>query len=128
MGEDFFVRVEDPDRVHLAILESSKLALHSMQSFYKISQIRNKKNDSVRRLKLRVKELNLLVNKLEGILPYNNVVVKSEKLSQSKPKSRSAKKPLVIEHAELKSGSNAELDRLNKALASIENKITSLSR
>ena len=57
----FFVRINVPDMLRISLLESSKLVLHSLQSYYKVSAIRKKKKDSIDTLKSEVKELILLM-------------------------------------------------------------------
>ena len=128
----FFVRIHAPDMLRVSLLESSKLTLHSLQSYYKVSAIRKKKKDSFDALKSQVKELILLLGKLESMLPYQDVVTKSITPTQAKnakgakaKQSRSNVEKEVIDTTSVASFS--ELDRLNRALASIEEKLNNIN-
>lgn len=127
----FFVRIAAPDMLRVSLLESSKLSLHSLQSYYKITNIRKKKKDSSELLKSQVKELILLLGKLESMLPYQDVVTKSMTPTQAKNSSgRKAKTTKTNAEKETvdaaMSTSFSELDKLNRALASVEEKLNKL--
>ncbi|MCA9477563.1 MAG: hypothetical protein KC535_00255 [Nanoarchaeota archaeon] len=124
----FFVRISAPDMLRVSLLESSKLVLHGLQSYYKVSSIRKKKTESLEMLKSEVKELVLLMGKLESMLPYQDILTKElmptqAKMSKgSRPKQTmtNAQKEVVATDV---TPSFSEIDRLNRALASIEEKL-----
>ena len=127
----FFVRIHAPDMLRISLLESSKLTLHSLQSYYKVSSIRKKKKETFDQLKSEVKELVLLLGKLESMLPYQDVITKRMTPTQAKnTKSRKAKQTKTNAQKEIVNTSSvasfSELDKLNRALASIEEKLNNL--
>lgn len=127
----FFVRVSAPDMLRVSILETSKLTLHSLQSYYKVTNIRKKKRESSDLLKSQVKELILLLSKLDAMLPYQEVVTKNMTPTQAKnSSSRKAKKSVKNASKEMvdtaTTTSFSELDKLNRALASVEEKLNKL--
>ncbi len=124
----FFVRIHAPDMLRVSLLESSKLTLHSLQSYYKVSAMRKKKKEVTASLKSQVKELVLLLGKLESMLPYQDVVTK--KITPTQAKNAKGKKPKRSQANAVKEVVNTkvtasfnELDKLNRALASIEEKL-----
>ncbi|PIN69929.1 hypothetical protein COV93_03590, partial [Candidatus Woesearchaeota archaeon CG11_big_fil_rev_8_21_14_0_20_43_8] len=67
--EDFYIRIGDPLEMRRNILESSRSIVRCMQSYQKVSALRERKTDSVLKLRSLMKETGLLMNKLKNILP-----------------------------------------------------------
>ena len=127
----FFVRINGPDMLRVSLLESSKLILHSLQSYYKVSAIRKNKREATDALKSDIKELILLLGKLETMLPYQDVVIKKFMPTQaknakgSKPKKSHPNTVKEVVATDI-SPSFGELDKLNRSLASIEEKLNNI--
>lgn len=127
----FFVRISAPDMLRVSILESSKLTLHSLQSYYKVTNIRKKKKETSDILKSQVKELILLLGKLESMLPYQDVVTKTMTPTQAKNSqgrvAKQSKKNVAKEKVNTAmTTSFSELDKLNRALAAVEEKLNKI--
>jgi hypothetical protein len=119
--DPYFVQVNAPDLVRISLLESSKYILHSLQSYYKISTLRKEKKETIDVLKGQIKELILVMDKLEKILPYQVDLLK-EALEVKPTSKKSASSPKKTTLASI--APSSKLDKLNSALADIEEKLS----
>lgn len=110
---DFYIGIEDPRELRRNILESSKLIVLSMKNQQKLKDIHKEKIHLKNKLKQDIKELKMLMSKLEEILP-EHIPQKKQPL---------LKKPAKNEPEKIR---EAEIDRLHEHLELIEQKLKKL--
>ena len=69
MAEHYFVRIEDAKGMRRKVLESSKASLNVLKSYNSLHRIRSKKRTMMKMLRRELKDLTLLVNRMEELLP-----------------------------------------------------------
>lgn len=124
----YFVRINDATDVRRRTLESSKDLLHILRGYHKILVLRDQKKETTERLRRTMSELGALAVRLEGLLPEETLkefaVPKAQK---AKPKKAEAKpKELPPPPKDEKPKQMSELERLEHALASIEDRLGKL--
>jgi len=112
MAENYFVGIYDPVDVRRNLLESSKEAVESLQSFTKLEDIRKKKIRHVREMKIIMEELDLLVGKLREKLPKSHL--RNTLDISDKPKQGAVKFTSELERLE------SQLNELESELSAIE--------
>jgi len=122
MKENFFQRIENPNKFRREILESSKLVIENLKTQQKINNIRVKKAERQKEIKVLFKEITLLINKIEEFFPSEKISVELEgdKKKQAKDKKKNAKKK------EEKKVEISELTKLENKLEEIESKLKTL--
>ena len=129
MSKEFFRRIENPNEIRKKILESSKETIHTLKSYQKILDIRERKTTTIKQLKIELKEINMLVDKLRDYFPaelvaefketYEKKQKSNKKVSKGKKKSKEKKVKKVVQVS--------EVTKLESKLSEIENKLKSLS-
>lgn len=64
-----FIRIEDAKYLRRKVLESSKASLSILKSYQHLLKVRGEKETLMRSLRKEMKELTILVNKLEEMMP-----------------------------------------------------------
>ena len=130
MVKDIFRRIENPNKFRRIILESSKEIIQSLKGQQKILDIRTKKAELVKELKIILREINLLVDKLRDSFPAEIIAehAEEEKKKTKKTVHVSKKKDKKTKKVkEEKKPEPSELTKLENKLADIESKLKSLS-
>ena len=83
--DGFFVGIYDPVDVRRNILESSRLIVNSLLSYSKLEKIRTQKILMLRGMKKTMKELDMLVSKLQERLPETHLRYATEKTATDSP-------------------------------------------
>jgi len=136
----FYVKIEKPREFRRDVLEGSKKIITCLQSYRQLLAVREQKNALLNQLRNDMKELGLLISKLDKLLPEKHLreealakkkVVK--KKATTREKKTTTKKTRVKKNDQKKSKeeqqpvtSVSEVDKLNQALASIEEKLSQL--
>ena len=137
----YFIRISDTAEVRRMILESSKDLLHVLKGYHDILETRERKKETTEELRNTLAELGVLVGRLEKLLPQQSlkeverflpkrkkiVLKKAErpkamKLPSAKPVERQAPEKVIEKPARPMS----ELERLERALANIEERLGQL--
>lgn len=131
----YYAGLSEPIEVRKSVLEASKEVLQSLQQFDKFSMVRREKKQAIVGLKSNVSEINRLFTELKSHLPgvVQVPVVKAAAQKQEhktlvvapvvKEKSRKQKEVSV----KLRPKELSELEKLEKELGEIENKLGSMS-
>lgn len=130
MSKEFFKRIENPNQLRRKVLESSKLVIQNLKSYQKILDIRKEKLSSQKELKIQVKEINLLLDKIRDFFPIELLQEYDNEQKAKQPKSvkikatKGKKKTVEIKKT---IAEPSELTKLENKLADIEGKLKSLS-
>jgi hypothetical protein len=128
---DFFVEVKDPVEIRKAILEASKKSIKLLQNYESIKKIRAEKSEEIEKLKVQMKETELLVAKFKTELPKVKDVIPPEfkKLFFSKPAApKITRMPVKIIEARPRPMPKEEtVDKLDQELMDIEAELERLS-
>lgn len=129
----YFVRVSDASTVRRRILESSKDVLHVLKGYHRLLDIRDQKKETAEELRRVLAELSRLVERLDKLLPERSLKEIEEFLPKQKHAKKGAKKgkapapkkePVSLPKlSEPKKKAPSELERLESALASIEERL-----
>jgi hypothetical protein len=136
--EGLFIRVNNPTLIRKNILESSKLVLTILKQTYKVKQIREIKQEKISDLSQQIKELRILIQKIEELMPqYTKADLK--KLLPDIPLARKSSEPTKADKPEAKAEANenwaqepkqaapvSEMDRITKALEDVQKKLQTL--
>ena len=137
-GDIFFVGIKDPIEIRRSILESLKGTVEDLQRFERFKAVREEKVNAVRVLKIQVRELHRMVNKLRTEVPRSDLRIKmgaehvaieaeKAKMTKKEKKKSAAKKVEVKEEKQpevkLKPKELSELEKLEAELSSIESKL-----
>jgi len=133
--EDLFIRVNNPTLIRKNILESSKLILTILKQTYRIKQVREIKQVKINDLSQQIKELRILIQKIEELMPqYTRADLK--KLLPDIPLTRkSTSEPSKAEKQEAKEDWDNEpkpaapvsdMGRITKALEDVQRKLQTL--
>jgi|GEM_PF-1919244 hypothetical protein len=137
MAEDaYFVHLKDPVDFRRTILESSREVIHMMQEYQALMDLRKRRLDMEQAFKEELREIMLLVNKLEKTLPKHSInklkevlpgVIEEEKKHMAKPeKKKLSKKKEKPAKEQLREKQLSQIQRLEKALESVEGKLHKL--
>lgn len=102
----YFIKIEDGPEVRRKLLESSKATLHTLKGYHELLRIRGEKLSHMNQLRRELKELTVLVNRVESLMPQLTpaemeelqpkpvkfMPVKSVPVKQSKPEGKWVKK------------------------------------
>ena len=121
MESSYFVKLDDPTKLRILLLEASKDSLIAEKYFLELQDVRKRKAEALEKLDGQIITLTADFSKLEALLPHKELVAppKSKKKSSAKKKISSVKK----------SGNKSlsEIDKIDAALAAIEEKISNLT-
>ncbi len=133
--QELFIRLNNPGLVRKNILESSKLILTMLKQDYRVKQLREIKQAKINELSQQLKELGILVQKIEELMPqYTKADLK--KLLPDMPVIRkpapslSKQEKLEIKESEKPEPKQPEpvsdMDRISKALEDVQKKLQTL--
>ena len=122
METDYFVKVSDPTPLRILLLQASKDALISGKFFLDLQEIRDRKAAALEKLDAQIATLTADFASLEALMPHKELV----KPSRSKSKSKSSKKGSSKKKS-VRSKGLSELEKIDAALAAIEDKINQLT-
>jgi hypothetical protein len=139
-GQEFFIRLSNPNTFRRYLLEASKMTLTILKQTYKVKQIREAKHELMSRIAREVKELKILVQKTDEMMPrYNQAEIRKilpdliiiREQPEAKPQKAEAQLEAKPEaKAELKPKQPkppvSEIDKVSRALADIQRKLSSL--
>lgn len=142
--QELFLRLSNPNTFRRNLLESSKLILIILKQTYRVKQIREAKHERMERLAKEIKELRILIQKIDELMPnYSKTDLKKllpeinftpikkpelalESLLQSalakdeiKPQSKPRAKPQL-------SAQVSDFDKITKALEDVQRKLQNL--
>jgi hypothetical protein len=121
--EEFFVGLHNAMDVRRNMLESSRDMIHTLQSYQKITEIRQEKMKRVAQFKTISEEIKMLVNKLNKSLP--KVQVKEIEVRAKETFDKLPKKESRTEFS--RTGSEkSDLEKLEEELAKIEGRLSKL--
>ena len=128
----YFVRLPESELIKLSLLESAKETLLCSKEYYRLVEIRKQKDAVIADLKGQAGELISLMEKLSSALPESEHMLEefrkaSKSSSSSKKKAPSKKKSSSASTKKSSPAKETDLDRLNKALSDIEEKLERLS-
>ncbi len=66
----YFIRVEDAKNLRRKVLESSKASLNVLKGYQTLLKVRGEKMTLMKNLRANLKELSILVNKVDEIMPH----------------------------------------------------------
>jgi hypothetical protein len=122
--EPYFVSLKRPLEVRRQILECSKKSIYSMQSYYRLAIIRQKKLKELEQLKNSVKELMYLSKRFNDKLPkYVPKVPAAVKKDIARP--ADVHKDVVLTPKK-PSKEKTDIEKLEDSLKSIEDRLKSL--
>ena len=127
--QEFFIRISNPKTLRRELLEASKLILSILKQTYLVKQLREAKHYQLAKVDTEVKEIKLLVQKLDEIVPH---CTKAE-LKKLLPDLSSFKKPEPMQ-AKLPNAKPvpqspqqvSELDQISRAIEEVSRKLRSL--
>jgi hypothetical protein len=141
----YFIRISDTAEVRRMTLESSKDLLHVLKGYHDILETRERKKETTDELRDTLAELRAIISRLEKLLPQQSlkeiqrflpkrkkVELKKERAESPKTKKLPLAKPVerpapeqVIEKPK-PARPMSELERLERALANIEERLGQL--
>jgi hypothetical protein len=120
--ENKFVNLYRPKDIRLNALETVKEVIKSEKIYYKLKILRSKKIELLEDLKQESKELELLFTKLYQYFPEHKLIEEEKKIIKHKQINKKTKKSKKDSSVTAES----ELQRLEKTLALIEDKLRKL--
>ena len=127
----YYVRMTDPRGFRRDLLESSKKVIGCLQANRNVLEIRARKRELLESLQGQVKELSLLVAKLDEVLPDKELreeaIQEAHARVQEKPQAPSVPAPDKDALPSVSASPAGEEEALSRALSSIENKLRELS-
>jgi len=130
--QELFIRIASPNIFRRNLLETSKLILTILKQIYTVKQIREAKQEIGDHLSREIKELSILVQRIEDLMPqYTKADLKKllpeltfvnkqePQLKQGSEKQEEKPKPRPT-------GRLSEIDKVSKALEDIQRKLSYL--
>lgn len=137
--EGLFIRVNNPVLIRRNILESSKFVLTVLKQSYNLKQVREIKQIKMNELSQQIKELRMLVQKIEELMPqYTRADLKKLLPDIPIPKARKPSEPARAEKEKPEEKEEwtkelpkpaapiSEMDRITKALEDVQKKLQTL--
>ncbi|MBN2052333.1 hypothetical protein JW756_02415 [Candidatus Woesearchaeota archaeon] len=126
-GQEFFMRLDNPNTFRRNLLEASKMTLSVIKQTHKVSQIRELKHEVINTIAKEVKELKLLVQKAEELMPnYNKAELKKYFPEPAIPKEQPAIKTEKSDYKPKPKAPSSEMDKITRAIEDIQKKLQSL--
>lgn len=138
--EEYYMRIEDPPELRKALLESSKDIILGLKDYHKLKSMKKNKLELIEVLKDQMKEITFLMEKLNDKIPDKELEYEADLVEKAEhppvveeakvetvdvPEEQPESKPVEIApKPEPKPVS--EMDKLQNALSSIENKLSKL--
>ncbi|USN45717.1 MAG: hypothetical protein H6502_01135 [Candidatus Woesearchaeota archaeon] len=113
--------IADKDSFRRRTLETSKLVLSDMQRYVKVLNLRKEKILQISNLKGQLKELTLLVQKLDGLLPEKSIKREKKPVTAKKQLAPAQSKQLAV-----KKGPSEDYEMIKATLAEIDEKLKNL--
>ncbi len=125
--QEFFMRISNPNIFRRNLLEASKLTLTILKQTHRVKQIREAKHEAMSLIAKEVKELRLLVQKADELLPNYTKAELKKFFPETKTKELSEEKT-ETPAPKIKSARAAvsEVDKLTQAIEDIQRKLQSL--
>ncbi|MBN2459639.1 hypothetical protein JXB28_05115 [Candidatus Woesearchaeota archaeon] len=129
--ENLYICVKAPKVLRRNVLESSKDTLFILKQVYTIKQIRDSKHEVMAKIDHELRELKILVQKIDELMPKYN----KEELKKLIPDMNAKRKQLlrkeqseakIKEEHQPKPQPTSEVDKLTLALDAIQKKLQSL--
>ena len=133
--QELFMRINNPALIRKNILESSKLVLTILKQAYNIKQIRELKQEKINRLSQEIKELRILVEKIEELMPqYTKADLKkllpeinlTKKSTSDSSKSGKSEAKQQERQESIAAAPVSDMDRITKALDEVQKKLQTL--
>lgn len=129
--DSYYVNIRRPIEIRRALLEASRSCIYSLKAYQGFLEKREEKLKELNILRVQMKEINLLYNKLREVLPIHTIRVKREEERTVKD---------IISHARIKDKKTkerfkpgtfiprerTETEKLTDALEDIEGKLKGL--
>lgn len=119
----FFVQLKEPADIRRDILETLKDIVIILQKLEKFKDMRQKKFESIQKLRLLMRQANKMMGELKGKLPQTELkpVILKERASIRRPEPQQKKPSEQPKKREM-----TELEKLEAELGDIEGKLRSL--
>jgi uncharacterized coiled-coil protein SlyX len=132
--QDFFRRIEDPLAFRIVLLEASKSSLNVLRGVYSMKETRQMKIDRLVPLQREVREIRLLIQKLEEMMPkYTRMSVSKSyphlaKIPLKPQKTEVVEQPVVVQEEVVESPvvvakTKTQLERLTDSIDQIEDRL-----
>ncbi len=124
-----FKQIENPNNFRKEILESSKEVIENLKIQQRIIDIREKRFELSKELKIIFKEINLLFDQTKDHLPVEIItsfIEEQKKKTKNKPKVKTSSTKTKKKLADIMP-EPSELNKLETKLADIESKLKSLN-
>jgi hypothetical protein len=132
-ASEFYMRLSEPVVFRRNLLEVSKSTISILREIHNVRLMREKKHGKIDGIHHELKELKILVQKLDSLLPeYTKADVKKqfpELFHEQKMKETKLEKPKEAKPSEKKTSLRkpaSEVDKLSQALSDIQKKLSSL--
>lgn len=130
-NELFFVQIKEPTELRRNILEALKEIVEALKRFENFKHIRHEKLESIRRLRVLLKDANKMVGSLKLRLPQTNLratVIKESPKQPAKSRHKKKKKGKLSESHPKTTPKRemTELEKLETELTAIESKLRNL--
>ena len=125
--QEFFKRIDHPGNFRKNLLGASKSTLGVLKQIYRISQIREKKQELIKETSNELKEIKGLFNKVQELMPGYSLEEVKKKINKKKPKPVfDAEKSARKIHAPTLKVAESEIDKITKNLDQVEQKLRTL--
>lgn len=135
--QDLFIRIDNPVLIRKNILESSKLVLTILKQTYKIKKLRELKQEKIISMGQELKELKILVQKIEELMPQYTKADLKKLLPEINLTKKSVPEPTKTGKTEAKekevekqeprpAAPVSDMDRIAKALEDVQKKLQTL--
>ena len=127
LQQEFFKRIDNPRNFRKNLLGASKSTLGVLKQIYRISQIREKKQELIKETSDELKEIRGLLNKAQDLMPGYSLEEVKKKINKKKPKPvLDAEKGTRKMPATTHKVAESEIDKLTKNLDQVEQKLQAL--
>jgi len=125
--QEFFMRINNPNTFRRNLLEASKLTLTIVKQTHKVKQIRELKHELISRIAQEVKELKLLVQKAEELMPaHDKAELKKYFPEPITPKEKPIAPSTMADTKVQVRTAHSEIDKISKAIEDIQRKLQNL--
>ncbi|MBU1199420.1 MAG: hypothetical protein KKF46_07045 [Nanoarchaeota archaeon] len=128
--QEFFMQINNPNGFRRNILEASKLTLSILKETHRIRRIREAKHELIHRITHEIKELKLLVKKIEDLMPVYTKADLKKKFPHMVPDKKThismSVKEKKSEHKQPANKHVAEIDKVSRALDEVQRRLQGL--
>lgn len=118
--EPFFIGLNDPTELRKHLLEPTREVIQFLQSYEEFQRIKEEKNQAILTLKEDLKMISSEINKLRRFLPKGKL-----KIAKPSVNLKEETKPVLVKKVKPKAPN--DLDRLEKELGEIEDKLGTIT-